>query len=78
VAVADHFAWEEEWALPYLPLSLQRRLLSEHQRLREAGYPRDQVLLHAEMEMGWFRRFCPKWIVDKIEADHDYYYATGE
>lgn len=78
MAVADHFAWEEEHALPYLPDSLQRRLRAEHKRLREAGYPRDQVLLHAEMEMGWFRRYCPSWIVEKIEADHAHYYATGE
>lgn len=77
MSVADHFDWEERNALPHLPPSLQRRLVVEHNQLRAQGFPRDAVLLHAEMEMGWFRRYCPAWVVEKIVQDHVRFRETG-
>lgn len=77
MAVADHFDWEEKHCLPLLPKSLQRRLKLEHDVLRAKGFPREEVLLHAEMEMGWFRRFCPPEIIEQIERDHEMFRATG-
>jgi hypothetical protein len=77
VAVADHFAWEEKHCFPYIPESIRRRLKSQHDALRAANFPRAAVLLHAEMEMTWFQRWCPQFVA-QIEADHEHYRRTGE
>jgi len=72
-----HFEWEEKNAAPFLPVSLRKRLLGEHRRLVEAGFPKAAVLEHAEREMAWFRRHCPPHICAKIEEDHRKYAAEG-
>lgn len=65
-----HFDFEEQWCIPYLPPELARWLRTEHRRLREAGYPREQVEAHAAEEMGVFRRYVPPDILATVEADH--------
>ncbi len=59
---------------PYLPPDELVKLKAEHKRLRELGYPPDEVAAHAAAEMPVFLRWVtdPEIIV-QIDEDHDYY-----
>ena len=68
--VECHFSYEEELALPYLPVPLRARLLDEHRRLEAMGFPDDEVAAHARWEEPVFRLYCPPEVCEQIEDDH--------
>ena len=70
-----HFSWEERHCFPHLPASARHILQTEHKRLKEAGYPRLDVLAHSAHEMMYFRAYCPPDLVAQVERDHQEYEA---
>lgn len=66
-----HFGYEEKLAFPYLPEEGRQILREQHAWLAAHGYPPDEVSVHAEYEMEWFRAYnVPQCVIEQIEADH--------
>ena len=65
-----HFSFEEELALPFLPLYLQARLKWEHEQLEALGFPPDKVMAHGMWEEYVFSLYCPPEICQRIKEDH--------
>jgi len=65
-----HFSWEETYAIPYLPADIRKWLVEDHKRVMKGGMKTEDILRHAEEEMVYFRKFLPRDILARIEADH--------
>lgn len=68
-----HFTYEEQNAMPHLPPELQQQLIAEHQWLVANNFPPEQMAIHSQQEMEWFRQYVPPAIVAQIDRDHHYY-----
>lgn len=66
-------AWEEQNCGPYLPAAVLQKLIAEHRRLENAGFPDSQMLQHSKWEEAMFRRYCPPEICDQVLVDHEEY-----
>jgi hypothetical protein len=73
--VECHFAFEEIHAFPHLPTHLAEQIRQEHNALHAAGYPKAEVLAHAEREMEIFRKYCPPDVLQQLDDDHAAYEA---
>ena len=65
-----HLTYEEDYAFPFLPPGLQKKLKKEHDDFRKNGYEKEKFLEHSKREEAAFRYFCPPEIMERIEADH--------
>lgn len=70
-----HFDYEDQNAFSFLSPEQVQQLRSEHDKLKQAGYPRQDMIAHAEREMKCFRQHCPDNVVDRIDRDHQEYVA---
>jgi hypothetical protein len=66
-------AWEEKVAGPYLPPNVLSALQAEHNRLEQAGFPREELIRHSRWEEQLFSQYCPQNIVDQVIVDHEEY-----
>lgn len=65
-----HFSWEENYAIPYLPREVAKWLVEDHKRVMRGGMKPKDILKHAKEEMVYFRKYLPKDVLERIEADH--------
>lgn len=69
-----HFSYEESRVFPFLPTEEQKKWKSEHEVLKANKYPPDAVFLHSVQEMEVFSKYCPDWLIKRLNADHLKYY----
>ncbi len=70
-----HFAFEEQYVLPFLPREHQGWILREHAFLREyrrinGAWPGGYIVRHAEKEDPIFGRYLPPDIFRRMEREH--------
>ena len=68
---ACHMGDEEELLAPYISQTAMDWLKSEHQKIKQAGFPIDYLVRHSIEEMAVFEQFdVPDHLMEKFLADH--------